>query len=58
MFLKTFNSEYLYIEVWFTHQSSKQLQIEDEPNITLVIYELLTYKKRLLILLNLEIYYL
>ena len=58
MFLKTFNSEYLYIEVWFTHQSSKQLQIEDEPNITLVIYERLTYKKRLLILLNLEIYYL
>ena len=58
MFLKTFNSEYLYIVVWFTDQSSKQLQIEDGPNITLVIYERLTYKKLLLILLNIEICYL
>ena len=29
MFLKTFNSEFLYIEVWFTDQNSKPLEIED-----------------------------
>ena len=37
MFLKTFNSEFLYIEVWFTDQNSKPLEIEDKINITLVI---------------------
>ena len=26
--LKTFNSEFLYIEVWFTDQNSKPLEIE------------------------------
>ena len=26
--LKTFNSEFLYIEVWFTIQNSKPLEIE------------------------------
>ena len=26
--LKTFNSEFLYIEVWFTNQKSKPLEIE------------------------------
>ena len=36
IFLKTFNSEFLYIEVWFTDQNSKPLQIEDKRNITLV----------------------
>ena len=35
--LKTFNSEFLYIEVWFTDQNSKRLRIEDKINITLVI---------------------
>ena len=35
--LKTFNSEFSYIEVWFTDQNSKPLAIEDELNITLVI---------------------
>ena len=30
MFLKTFNSEVPYIEVWFTDQDSKPLQIEDK----------------------------
>ena len=35
--LKTFNSEFSYIEVWFTDQSSKPLEIEAKINITLVI---------------------
>ena len=36
-FLKTFDSEFSYIEVWFTDQNSKPLEIEDKINITLVI---------------------
>ena len=35
--LKTFNSEFLYIGVWFTNQKSKPLEIEDKTSITLVI---------------------
>ena len=37
IFLKTFNSEFSYIEIWFTDQPSKPLEIEDEINITLVL---------------------
>ena len=37
IFLKTFNSELSFIEVWFTDQNSKPLEIEDKINITLVI---------------------
>ena len=37
IFLKTFNSEFSYIELWFTDQNSKPLEIEDKINITLVI---------------------
>ena len=37
MFIRTFNSESSYIEVWFTVQSSKPLRIKDKINITLVI---------------------
>ena len=37
VFLKTFNSEFSYIEAWFTDQNFKQLEIEDEISITLVI---------------------
>ena len=37
IFLKTFNSEFSYIEVWFTDQNSKPLETEDKINITLVI---------------------
>ena len=37
IFLKTFDSEFLYIEVWFTDQNSTPLEIEDKINITLVI---------------------
>ena len=37
IFLNNFNPEFLYIEVWFTNQNSKPLEIEDKINITLVI---------------------
>ena len=37
IFLKTFDSEFSYIEVWFTDQISNRLEIEDKINITLVI---------------------
>ena len=37
IFLKTFNSEFSYIGVWFTDQNSKPLEIEDTINITLDI---------------------
>ena len=37
IFLKLFSSEFLYIEVWFTDQNIKPLEIEDKINITLVI---------------------
>ena len=37
MFLKSFNYKFSYIEVWFSDQSSKPLEIEDKTNITLVI---------------------
>ena len=37
IFLKTFHSQFSYIEVWFTDQNSKRLEIEDKLSITLVI---------------------
>ena len=37
MFLKTFDSEFLYIEIWLTDQNSKPLEIEDKISITLAI---------------------
>ena len=37
IFLKTFNSEYDEIVVWFTDQNSKPLDIEDRINLTMVI---------------------
>ena len=37
IFLKTFNSEYNEIEVWFTGQNSKPSEIEDRINLTMVI---------------------
>ena len=36
-FLKPFESEFLYIEVWFTDQNSNPLEMENRINITLVI---------------------
>ena len=41
--LKTFDSEFLYIEVWFTDQNSNPLEIKDKINITLVINKSITY---------------
>ena len=37
IFLKTFNSEYDEIVVWFTDENSKPLEIEDRINLTMVI---------------------
>ena len=36
-FLKTFNSKYDKIKLWFTDQSSQPLEIEDIINLTMVI---------------------
>ena len=37
IFLKTFNSEYNEIIIWFTDQNSNPLEIEDRINLTMVI---------------------
>ena len=37
VFLKTFNSEFSYIEVWLTDKNSKPLEMQGKTNITLVI---------------------
>ena len=37
IFLKTFNSEFQEIKVWFTDQNSKPLEIEDKINLTLIV---------------------
>ena len=37
IFLKTFNSEYDEIKVYFTYQNSQPLEIEDGINLTMVI---------------------
>ena len=37
MFLKTFNSEYDEIKVWFTDQNNRPLEMEDRINLTMVI---------------------
>ena len=37
IFLKNFDSEFSYIEVWFTNQNYKPLQIEGKINTTLVV---------------------
>ena len=36
IFLKTFNSEYNEIEVWFTEQNSQPLETEDKINLAMV----------------------
>ena len=35
--LKTTNSEFPFIEVWFTYQNNRPLEIEDRVDITLII---------------------
>ena len=37
IFLKTFDSEFSYIEVCYTDENSNPLKIEDKINVTLVI---------------------
>ena len=37
IFLKAFSLDISYIEVWFTDQNSKPLEVKDKINITLVI---------------------
>ena len=37
VFLKTFNSEFREIKVWFTDQKSRTLKVEDKINVTLII---------------------
>ena len=37
MFLKTFNSEFQEIKVWFTDQNNNPLEVEDKINLTLII---------------------
>ena len=37
VFLKTFNSEFREIKVWFTDQKSRPLVVEDKINVTLII---------------------
>ena len=37
IFLKTFNSEFQEIKVWFTDQNNKPLEVKDKINITLII---------------------
>ena len=37
VFLKTFNSEFQEVKVWFTDQTSKPLELEDKINITLIM---------------------
>ena len=39
--LNTTNTEFLFVEVWFTDQNSKQLEIEYNVNMTLIIGYLL-----------------
>ena len=37
IFLKTFNSEFQEIRIWFTDQTSNPLKVEDKINLTLII---------------------
>ena len=37
VFLKTFNSEFREIKVWFKDQKSRHLEVEDKINVTLII---------------------
>ena len=35
--MKTVNTEFCFVEVWFTDQTSKALEIEDNVNLTVII---------------------
>ena len=34
---KTTNAEFLFIEIWFTEQNNRPLEIKDNVNVTLII---------------------
>ena len=35
--MNTVNTEFCFVEVWFTDQVSKELEVEDNVNLTLII---------------------
>ena len=35
--MNTVNTEFSFVEVWFTDQASKALEIEDSVNLTLIV---------------------
>ena len=37
IFLKTFNSEFQEIKVWFADQNNNPLEVEDKINLTLIV---------------------
>ena len=37
MMMNAVNREFSFVEVWFTNQASKALEIEDNVNLTLII---------------------
>ena len=45
IFLKTFDSEFSDVEVWFSEQNSRPLEIEDKIKIALVINYCIRYEK-------------
>ena len=44
IFLEIFDSEFFYIEVWFTDQNSNHVEIEDKIKINLVVNWSITHK--------------
>ena len=46
MFLKTFNSHFSCVKVWFASQNFRPLEIEDKRNLTLVIISCVIYKMK------------
>ena len=47
IFLKTYNSEFQDIRIWFTDQNSHPLEIEDRINLTLTIKQYCDYKNEI-----------
>ena len=41
--LKMVNTEFSFIEIWFTDQDNRPLEIEDSVNISLILRELFNY---------------
>ena len=48
--LKTTRAEFLFIEIWLTNQNNRPLEIEDNVNITLIIWT--DHENKILILKN------